>query len=294
MPGFTKLFSTIVDSTIWREDLHVKVVWVTMLAKADKNGMVAMSLPGLADAARVTLEQCKDALSRFMCPDEYSRTKDFEGRRVMETDGGWILLNYLKYRKAQDEDETRIATAERVRRFRERHSVTQTVTQVTDVTPSNAIAEAEAEAEAEDIHKPPRPKRVPKKTASGEYGDYPPEMEEGRTLWRGMLKSLREMQDQFPDHGKYIASAVGTSELTWQAWQKHLGRVVKGTTEKVTNQDILEGVRIWAMEGMRRAQSKTSLSAKMLPSLLNSPDFVDAVIMAVKKRSCSQGVQNAV
>jgi len=142
-----------------------------------------------------------------------------------------------------------------------------------------------------DVRAPKKKVKIPKVDV---YGDYPPEMEEGRTVWRGMLKSLREMQDQFPDHGKYIASAVGTSELTWQAWQKHLGRVVKGTTEKVTNQDILEGVKIWAMEGMRRAQSKTSLSAKMLPSLLNSPDFVDAVIMAVKKRSCSQEVQNAV
>jgi hypothetical protein len=147
MSGFTKLFASIVDSTIWREDPHTKVVWVTMLAKSDKHGNVMMSLPGLADAARVTLDQCKAALAIFMAPDEYSRTKDFEGRRVMETDGGWILLNYTKYRKVQDEDQKRIATAERVRKFRGKHvRVTEPVMDVTQVTPSNAIAEAEAEA----------------------------------------------------------------------------------------------------------------------------------------------------
>lgn len=62
--GFTKLFSTIVHSTVWREDMHVKVVWVTMLALADRNGEVQASLPGLADAARVSLRQCTDALKK--------------------------------------------------------------------------------------------------------------------------------------------------------------------------------------------------------------------------------------
>lgn len=147
MTGFTKLFSSIVDSTIWREDAETKVVWVTLLAKADRNGVVSMSLPGLADASRVSLAKCKDALRLFLEPDEYSRTKDFDGRRIMETDGGWILLNYAKYRKVRDQDEARIATAERVRRHREKYKVTGEVTNVTDVTRCNPIAEAEAEAE---------------------------------------------------------------------------------------------------------------------------------------------------
>ena len=142
MTGFTKLFPAILDSTIWRESLSTKVVWITMLAKASRNGIVSASIPGLADAARVTLEECEAALEKFKSPDPYSRTKDFEGRRIMDTDGGWILLNYLKYRKIQDEDAIREATAERVKRFREKHNVTR----VTHETPSNAIADAEAEA----------------------------------------------------------------------------------------------------------------------------------------------------
>ncbi len=152
MTGFTKLFSSIVDSTIWREEKHIKVVWVTMLAKADKNGFVGMSLPGLADAARVTIPECEEALALFYGPDKYSRSKDFEGRRIMDADGGWILLNYSKYRKIRDEDERRIQVANNVRAFRERKAkdkdVINTVTNVTSVIPSKPIAEAEAEAEA--------------------------------------------------------------------------------------------------------------------------------------------------
>jgi len=179
MAGFTKLFSDIIDSTVWREDLATKVVWVTMLAKADKNGIVRSSIPGLADAARVSLPECLEALAKFLGPDAYSRTKDFEGRRIMETDGGWILLNYQKYRKLKDEEETRIATAERVKKFREKHNVTK----VTDVTPSNAIAEAEAEALKITPLPPKGTKRKGRAKTEPIPGDLLPKLEQLCSEW---------------------------------------------------------------------------------------------------------------
>jgi hypothetical protein len=143
--GFTKLFASIIHSTVWREDMHVKVVWVTMLAMADRNGRVFSSLPGLADASRVSLEQCTDALSRLSSPDEYSRTKTNEGRRIKDIDGGWELYNYLKYREARDADERRIQTREAVSRHRARKA---DVSHGKPRKPKKAEAEAEAEAEA--------------------------------------------------------------------------------------------------------------------------------------------------
>ena len=98
--GFTKLSSGLIFSTVWREDMHVRIVWITMLALTDSSGYVAASIPGLADAAHVSIDQCEDALGRLAEPDPYSRTKEHEGRRIVETDGGWILLNYTKYREA--------------------------------------------------------------------------------------------------------------------------------------------------------------------------------------------------
>ena len=53
--GFTKLFPEMIDSTIWREDMPTKIVWITMLAKASRNGVVSASVPGLADAARAEI-----------------------------------------------------------------------------------------------------------------------------------------------------------------------------------------------------------------------------------------------
>jgi hypothetical protein len=98
MSGYTKLFSSIIDSTIWRESKETKIVWITMLAKADAKGVVEASLPGLADAARVTLEECIKALKVLSSSDEYSRTKTNEGRRIQEVEGGWLILNHDYYR----------------------------------------------------------------------------------------------------------------------------------------------------------------------------------------------------
>jgi hypothetical protein len=107
MAGFVKIQSSILQSTIWREENHVRILWITMLTLSDKEGVVEGSIPGLADIARITIEECKDGLNRLMSPDEYSRTKDFCGKRIGEIEGGWVILNYEKYREPTSKDRTR-------------------------------------------------------------------------------------------------------------------------------------------------------------------------------------------
>jgi hypothetical protein len=105
--SFTKLFSTILFSTVWAEDNETRIVWVTMLAMADQHGYVGASVPGLASAARVSLEAVEKALAKFMAPDPYSRTKDHEGRRVEVVERGWKLLNYAKFRELRSQENRR-------------------------------------------------------------------------------------------------------------------------------------------------------------------------------------------
>ena len=117
--SFTKLFSSLLDSTLWVEQPHHVVrVWVAMLAMADKDGMVAASLPGLARRACVTTTEAEEALRVFLSPDRYSRTPDNEGRRVRDIAGGWELLNYAKYRAKMVEDVRREKATENTRRYR--------------------------------------------------------------------------------------------------------------------------------------------------------------------------------
>jgi hypothetical protein len=95
---YTKLFQKILHSTIWCEDDRTRLVWITMLAMSDGDGCVVSSLPGLAHAARVDLEACRMAVAKFMAPDLESSSKEHDGRRIEEIDGGWRLLNHAKYK----------------------------------------------------------------------------------------------------------------------------------------------------------------------------------------------------
>lgn len=101
---FTKVYRSMLTSSLWtmpHPRLHmVRCVWMTLMLLADKRGYVHASVPGLAAAAIVTLEEAEEALQLFREPDRYSRTREHEGRRLVDTDGGWLLLNYESHRAA--------------------------------------------------------------------------------------------------------------------------------------------------------------------------------------------------
>lgn len=107
MSGYTKLFSGILDSTIWREDDRTRILWITMLAMADRDGNVKSSIPGLADRARISIEDCESGLERFQQADKYSTSQDEEGRRIRAIDGGWMLINHSKYRTLMSAEDQR-------------------------------------------------------------------------------------------------------------------------------------------------------------------------------------------
>lgn len=121
--GYTKLFSSIVASTIWRADDKTRLVWITMLALKNERHVVEASLPGLADMARVTLEECEKALGILMGPDKWSRNQAHEGRRVEKCEGGWRILNGEHYRHQMSRDDRREYQREYHREYRKRVKV---------------------------------------------------------------------------------------------------------------------------------------------------------------------------
>jgi len=220
MPNYTKLFNSIVTSTIWTEDDKTRIVWITMLAMSDQNGEVHASVPGLARVAGVTLTDCELALSKLLGPDPYSRTPDNEGRRIAPIDGGWELLNHRKYRAMASREDEKKANAVRQERFRARHAP------VTDsnapITPHNGhitgivhIADSDSKADTEN-----KPK--PKKSTSAPEGfdefwqSYPKKVSKGDALkaWQknkpdlqtvlNALSWQRKSQEWTKDGGQYI------------------------------------------------------------------------------------------
>lgn len=153
--SFTKLFSSLTTSTIWCEDSNTRVVWITMLSVADRQGRVFASIPGLAGVARVPVDDARRAIAKFLEPDPDSRTPDYDGRRIEVIEGGWRLLNYAKYREMRDretvlESKRRYIRERRAaeRAAREGDDAEQDVEQCRKSRSPSIQAEAEAEAEA--------------------------------------------------------------------------------------------------------------------------------------------------
>jgi len=145
---FTKLFSSITESTIWIESANVRLVWITMLAMSDSKGRVWASVPGLANRARVPVEDVEEALHKFTSPDKYSRTPDNDGRRIEKIDGGWRLLNHAKYREIRDTEAIKESKRNYIntRRAKERASTVElgrTKSNVVEASRANAEAYAE-------------------------------------------------------------------------------------------------------------------------------------------------------
>jgi hypothetical protein len=105
--GYVKLFGSILDSSVWREDKETRLVWITMLAMKDKYGLVHAAIPGLADRAKVSIDECLKAISTLESPDKWSRSKEHEGRRIESVPGGWKVLNHEHYRQLLSEDDRR-------------------------------------------------------------------------------------------------------------------------------------------------------------------------------------------
>lgn len=91
-----------------------------MIAMSDRDGIVEASVPGLANAAHLTIPETEAALGVLLSPDPYSRTPDYEGRRIEAIDGGWRLLNKEKYRDKEGIEERRQKDRERQARKRAR------------------------------------------------------------------------------------------------------------------------------------------------------------------------------
>lgn len=155
--GFVKIYGSILDSSIWATDIATRVVWVALLTMADRHGVVAASVDGIARRANVSEEQVSAALTELQLPDPKSKSRAHRGRRLRQVDGGWLILNYTKYRELQTEKQ--VQAAQRARRYRERHA--ESVTNNAHHAPSREkTPEVEANADT-DTTTPP--KAVPAK-----------------------------------------------------------------------------------------------------------------------------------
>lgn len=137
---YNKLFTKILDSTIWLESDATRLVWITFLAVMDEDGFVALSAVGnVAARARVSVEAAEGAIKALESPDRSDPSQDHEGRRIERVPYGWMVLNATKYRELVARQTARESNRERVRRHRARNA---------PVTPRNVVSRPDTQSEA--------------------------------------------------------------------------------------------------------------------------------------------------
>lgn len=97
--GFVKIDSGILDSSLWSESAITRVVFITFTTKCNRDGFVSSSYSGMLRAANVPKEDFDKAIKILESPDADSKDPANEGRRIQKVDGGWMVLNYTKYRE---------------------------------------------------------------------------------------------------------------------------------------------------------------------------------------------------
>jgi hypothetical protein len=173
MAGYGKLWSGITESSLWGGSKEARLLFVTLLAKADSVGFVEAAPSGLARLANLSREDVDAALAELTAPDPESKSKVADGRRVAIVPRGVCVVNYEEYRKRRDDEERREYMREYMRDYRKKNETARGDIgkhQLTSVNSSEhckpQLAQAEAEAEAEAKAKAKDQPPVPAETSS--------------------------------------------------------------------------------------------------------------------------------
>jgi hypothetical protein len=103
-----KLFTKILDSSIWLEDSDTRIVWITLLAAMDEDGFCRFASPAnVARRARVSPAAAVAALKKFEAPDPLTPEDENQGPRIERVPDGYVVINAVKHREQLTQEPTR-------------------------------------------------------------------------------------------------------------------------------------------------------------------------------------------
>jgi len=150
---YNKLFSKIVDSSIWLESTPTRLLWMMFIAVMDEDGFCQFAcIDNVASRARLGLDETREAILTLESPDSRDPSQEYEGRRIERVPGGWMVLNSKKYRDivtreiARERNRIRVANCRSEKKKRAVMECNGGVMACNaSVTQSEAVSAAEAE-----------------------------------------------------------------------------------------------------------------------------------------------------
>jgi len=139
MAGFVKLDAGMLNSTAWQDVVQRNVLLTALLLAEPRElrvptptmdidtgepvpwvvppgwyGLAAAAGAGIVHLSKMPEDKAWEALRRMAEPEKGSRSQEFEGRRMVRVEGGFIVLNFMRYRERD------YTGAERQARYRAR------------------------------------------------------------------------------------------------------------------------------------------------------------------------------
>jgi hypothetical protein len=271
---FVKLDTSILDSTLWI-DRNQRETFITALLLASPieikepkkaikidslspsgfvvppgwYGFVPAAGIGIINRAGVERNAGIKALKALSSPEAESRSQDFQGRRMVRVDGGFVILNYMKFR---DRDYT---AAERQRRLRERKrllSITRNVTIASrDSNVISRIAESREQStevqsigtSSSNIHEKSIPRGEVLAKSNGN-GKHPPSPKYDQIDHDE--KNLRKIGQAEKEYSQKLQARIGAEPITDQEFYTVIAEMTGLTVKRVLELKAIQ--RKWPEE----------------------------------------------
>lgn len=237
---YTKLYARITESSLMEEEISVRYVFVLMLAICNQDGDVVGTDVALARRLNMPLDDFQRCVYILMKPDANSNSQECAGRRVIRSDSerGYTVVSYKKYRGLRDESHRRDYMREYQRKRRAKLSETEPVNK--SVNNVKSVSHSEAEAEGEGDTNPPTP----------QSGDSVPEKRKPKTPF-DPLSALSGIQGSPLDSPAFRAA--------WAEWATHRREVHKPLTPTAVKRQLAD-LTAWGHDAAV-ASIQTSIAA---------------------------------
>lgn len=92
-------------SSVWEQPPHIRIAWITILAKKDQQTHIIETNPYLLSRmARISQDEAVEALEYFQKPDANSRSTEEGGRKLKRLNGNeYLVVTGAKYAKLAEE-----------------------------------------------------------------------------------------------------------------------------------------------------------------------------------------------
>lgn len=148
---YGKIFEQIYESSVC-EDWKALVVFQQLIVLSDSDGTIDMTHESISRRTNIPIDIIRHGIDVLEKPDAKSRTKDFDGRRIIRLDEhrdwGWFVVNKGLYCKKTDREKYKEQNRLRQKRHREKSNVSNVT-----VTQNNAIEDTDVDTDVDTDNK---------------------------------------------------------------------------------------------------------------------------------------------